>query len=81
MLPCVLILGERGSELLAKKDCNTPATLKGHLGSPSFPKGCYIIIIDIIINYYYVLELVGLRENSRGLLGLSIGQLKLEKGS
>ena len=55
--------------------------LLSHLGSPSFPQGCYIIIIDIIINYYYVLELVGLRENSRGLLGLSIGQLKLEKGS
>ena len=34
------------------------------------------MIIGIIVNYYYVLELVGLRENSRGLLRLSIGQLK-----
>ena len=31
MLPCVLILGDRGSGLLAKKDCNTPATLKVEL--------------------------------------------------
>ena len=50
--------------------------LLSHLGSPSFPKGCFIMIIGIIVNHYYVLELVGLRENSRGLLRLSIGQLK-----